>query len=626
MSPKKTGAAGARGPRDTPRPTGRERAEKSGKPGGTGGARRGAPDGRPGPGAASWRSGHGAAAPRREPRDPGKSAPVRTTARPEPASRPAGGRERPAPDGAGLPWKREGRLFPAPGPEASAALTAYEGLLQAAMPLRISHARELPAAIHSLSASLTSERGAGPKPGYLSDPRMLAAYAWYFLPWNLYRLVRLLRGLALDLPDGATVVDAGAGPLTLVQALWIAAPHLRSRRLTFVCLDRSRAALALGRELFIALAGEDVPWRVEAVREELPRLPRGAAHLVTAINVVNELAARRSQSMAEKTALLAETLAGALVSGGRLLVVEPGIRASGKLLSRLREHLIEDEELSVLAPCTHAGPCPLAARGTGTWCHFTVDTAGVPDWLAALSKRAGLPKRDVSLSFLFAGDPGGRTPRADAALGRVVSNPFPVSGMEGSWARYACAPGGLRLYVTPSRGGLVPGDLARAERPEHAVRDKKSGAFIHRLAAKPLDGEPETGGGPGPKTGRPAPAGKGGAYPKQGAGDAKASPGTGRRPGKSATGGRSGPKGPPDGSRPKNAPDAKRPKKAPDAKGPKKSTDAKGPKKAPDGSRPKKAPDAKRPKTARPSGKSGDPREKPGRATSRKKGAPRDAS
>ncbi|MDQ7832071.1 MAG: small ribosomal subunit Rsm22 family protein [Desulfovibrionaceae bacterium] len=357
---------------------------------------------------------------------------------------------------------------------------AYEALLKTVMPLRISHARELPSAIQSLSASLTCERAAGPKPGYLSDPRMLAAYAWYFLPWNLYRLTRLLRGLELDLPDGATVVDAGSGPLTMVQALWIAAPRLRTRRINFVCLDRSRAALALGREMFLGLAGEETPWRVETVREELPRLPRGVADLVTAANVLNELASRRSQSLSEKTGLLAATLCGALRPGGRLLLVEPGVRASGKLLSRLRENLIDDQEMSLLAPCTHAGACPLAARGTGTWCHFTVDTVGVPPWLEALSKRSGLPKRDVSLSFLFAGD---RAVSADPSLGRVVSNPFPAPGREGEWARYACASGGLRLYMTPSRGGLVPGDLARTPRLQSPARDKKSGAAIYILQA-----------------------------------------------------------------------------------------------------------------------------------------------
>ncbi len=376
-------------------------------------------------------------------------------------------------------------------------------VLRQVLPLRASHARDLPSAIQSLSASLTSERGVGPKPGYLSDPRMLAAYAWYFLPWNLYRLTRLVRGLALDLPEGSVVVDAGAGPLTFVQALWIAAPHLRSRPLTFVCLDRSRAALALGRELFLALAGEQSPWRVETVREELPRLPRGGADLLVVANVLNELAARRSTSLSEKTARLARSLAAGLASGGRLLVVEPGVRASGKLLARLRESLVDEEGMALLAPCPHPGPCPLAARGSGTWCHFTVDAVGVPDWLEALSKRSGLPKRDVSLSFLLAGGPGGPV---DPALGRVVSNPFPAPGMEGAFARYACAAGGLRLYVTPGRGGLVPGDLARTARPEHPVRDRKSGAVFHILAAAPAGGGSARGktvdAGPRPKAAR----------------------------------------------------------------------------------------------------------------------------
>ncbi|NDY58038.1 ribosomal methyltransferase [Desulfovibrio sulfodismutans] len=495
MSPRQTGKQGPGGPAATTRPRGDGRVGAQGREGQEGREGRGEKTTRKGRSEKTTREGGSektARTGRSESRGrapeggrggkPGKS----------PAARVPGDRKKPdkapaakAPQivsqaGTILPWTREGRLFPAPGPDAAAALVAYEALLKTVMPLRISHARELPSAIQSLSASLTCERAAGPKPGYLSDPRMLAAYAWYFLPWNLYRLTRLLRGLDLDLPDGATVVDAGSGPLTMVQALWIAAPRLRTRRINFVCLDRSRAALALGREMFLGLAGEETPWRVETVREELPRLPRGVADLVTAANVLNELASRRSQSLSEKTGLMAATLCGALRPGGRLLLVEPGIRASGKLLSRLRENLIEDEEMSLLAPCTHAGACPLAARGTGTWCHFTVDAVGVPPWLEALSKRSGLPKRDVSLSFLFAGD---RAANADPALGRVVSNPFPAPGREGEWARYACAAGGLRLYMTPSRGGLVPGDLARTPRLQSPARDKKSGAAIYILQA-----------------------------------------------------------------------------------------------------------------------------------------------
>ncbi len=418
----------------------------------------------------------------------GRAAPVRPQGSPKPARRAGaassgkpGGPARIPVSGTPLAWTREGRLFPAPGPEAASLLVAYELVLKQVLPLRASHARDLPSAIQSLSAALTNERAAGPKPGYLSDPRMLSAYAWYFLPWNLYRLTRLVRGLALDIPDGAVVIDAGAGPLTFIQALWIAAPHLRSRRLTFVCLDRSRAALALGRELYLALAGDNTPWRVETVREELPRLPRAGADLLVCANVLNELAARRSSSLSDKTARMAESLTAGLAPGGRLLLVEPGVRASGKLLSKVRESLVEEAGLPLLAPCPHPGPCPLAARGTGTWCHFTVDAVGVPAWLETLSRRTGLPKRDVSLSFLFA---GGQPGRADPALGRVVSNPFPVPGFEGAWARYACAAGGLRLYVTPSRGGLVPGDLARTGKPVNPVRDRKSGAVFYVLAAE----------------------------------------------------------------------------------------------------------------------------------------------
>jgi len=584
MSPRQTGKKGPDGPDATARPRGdgrggprsreghegrerrgengarEDRAEKTGRGGHSARGARGAHDSR------DARSSHGESrtpAPTRgRGGKPGKDATGRapgagkkkaasgSPARPTGSPGSAAAKARPGVAAAGtvLTWTREGRLFPAPGPDAAAALVDYEALLKTVMPLRISHARELPSAIHSLSASLTCERAAGPRPGYLSDPRMLAAYAWYFLPWNLYRLTRLLRGLDLDLPDGATVVDAGSGPLTMVQALWIAAPRLRTRRIDFVCLDRSRAALALGREMFLGLAGEETPWRVETVREELPRLPRGVADLVTAANVLNELAVRRSRSLSEQTGLLAATLCGALRPGGRLLLVEPGVRASGKLLSKLRENLIEDQEMSLLAPCTHAGPCPLAARGTGTWCHFTVDTVGVPPWLEALSKRSGLPKRDVSLSFLFAGD---RAASVDPSLGRVVSNPFPAPGREGEWARYACASGGLRLYVTPARGGLVPGDLARTPKVQSPARDKKSGAAIYLLQAPQW----EPGRGPAEK-----PAAQGPAHKASGNRDTPAGPHQGRGRTKEQSERETGKKarpGPARGKAPAGAPEGK---------------------------------------------------------------------
>ena len=62
---------------------------------------------------------------------------------------------------------------------------------------------------------------------YLSDPTRLSAYIYYYLWWNLYRLVRLFNALKIDIKDGDVVGDFGCGPLTIMMALWISKPHFK---------------------------------------------------------------------------------------------------------------------------------------------------------------------------------------------------------------------------------------------------------------------------------------------------------------------------------------------------------------------------------------------------------------
>ncbi|MDR1566171.1 MAG: rRNA methyltransferase, partial [Treponema sp.] len=88
---------------------------------------------------------------------------------------------------------------------------------------------------------------------YLGRPNLLSAYLRYFLPWNVYRLCRLLPALPLGLADGDAVTDIGSGPCTLAIALWISRPELRSLRLEFRCLDRTAAVMDAGKRIFAAL-------------------------------------------------------------------------------------------------------------------------------------------------------------------------------------------------------------------------------------------------------------------------------------------------------------------------------------------------------------------------------------
>jgi len=375
-------------------------------------------------------------------------------------------------------------LFPPLTADARRALEHLPAALDAALSLKTAHRRDLPAAVQELSARLTCERGGNERP-YWSSPRLASAYLRYFLPWNLARLIRLLRGL--DLPDPPTdtaqramLLDIGSGPLTLPLALWLAKPEWRELPLEVTCLDNAPRALELGRALFGRLAGEKGPWRIIAMRsgiQSLARKVRGRPWLISAINVLNELKAERAPLEA-RLAVFAEQAARLLHERGTLLCVEPGTRLGGRLVQSLREESLA-LGLAPVQPCPHTRPCPL--QGTRRWCHFSLDVQGTPEWLAQLTREAGLSKQDLHLSFALLQKQG--TGRRDAPCGdgmasmeaRVISAPFKVPEAEGL-ARYACSARGLLLLT---RAADAPsGSLVEVQWPVRPRRDNRSGAWV----------------------------------------------------------------------------------------------------------------------------------------------------
>jgi ribosomal protein RSM22 (predicted rRNA methylase) len=352
-------------------------------------------------------------------------------------------------------------------------LVSYRQVLEVAHPLKPKHRAELPLEVKRLSVALTAERGPGPQANYLAYQANLSAYLYYFLPWNLYRLSRLLTGLDFDLPEGASVLDLGCGPLTLVQALWMSRPHLRTRRLRFVCVDQTGQAMRAGKALFEALSGEPgKAWTIELVQAPAHKAPGGPFQAVMSANTLNELARGRGVEGHEAMERMAEMLVSRLAREGCLLLVEPGMRLGGKLLSRLRDILIE-EGLSPLAPCTHAGACPMLAPRWRSWCHFVFPAEGSPEWLGRLTRLAGLDKDRASLSFMYMTT---AAPEYDPARSRVVSHRFPLPTGQGA---YGCEARGLRLltFRQPPRG-LVPGALLTADLPEPTERDLKTGTWL----------------------------------------------------------------------------------------------------------------------------------------------------
>lgn len=362
------------------------------------------------------------------------------------------------------------RLFPYITEDNAAELERFGDLLKKVWPLKAKHRDQLKYDIRDMSRGLTSERDKRRR-DYMTDAKFLSPYLCYFLPWNLYRMSRLFTGLELDIPDGAHIADIGSGPLTAVIALWMSRPHLRDRKLNFTCMDLSPKSMQAGLALFKAMAGEDSPWRIKTVKAMFTDRINKKCDLIIAANAFNELdwSGRTTRPQAEK---LAKHLTGSLTEQGRVLLIETGVRTTGRIIAEMRAQMIE-QGFNPIAPCPHSGECPMPATGQNApWCHFNFSVKGAPAWLQMLSGEARLEKEGVSLNFVYLSRKGAK----DWGAVRTISEPFNLHGGKG---QYACSDRGFTLvdYGVKHRP-LFPGQLIVPDWPAKPKTDLKSKAII----------------------------------------------------------------------------------------------------------------------------------------------------
>ena len=381
-------------------------------------------------------------------------------------------------------------LFPLPSAGLLDGLAGLPRVLDDVYPVKAKHRSLLPAGIRRLSDFLTSDRENLPR-DYMTRPEFLAAYLHYFLPWNIYRQGRLLEGLDLALKPGTRIVDLGAGPLTFLHALWLARPGLRDQALDYLAVDRSEPALKTGRKLFRSLSGTS-GWNVQTDNRPAGKFKFRPADLLVMANFLNELegAPRPGRSHrgsgpegASPEAVLVEKWEQQVAADGAILLIEPGVRDAGRLLSRVRAVALE-RGWRIPAPCPHTGECPMPGQRSTPWCHFTFPTGDSPAWLARLSRQAKMPKDRASLSFLLmtrGEEPcvrirTARLPGKGCGVIRVVSENFELP--DGKRGRYGCSERGLVLLESPGGvPGPVPGDQVTVKWPEAPLRDPKSGAL-----------------------------------------------------------------------------------------------------------------------------------------------------
>ena len=394
--------------------------------------------------------------------------------------------------------------------DAKSILENFDSIIQGILPLNSRQFSKLPDDIRELSHQLTDERSSR-RMHYMNDKVFLSAYARYFMWWNLIRLTKLFSNINFDsvnLSDGDFCLDIGSGPLTVVTALWLSRPELRSKKITWYCLDISKEVLSLGENIFLSVAAktlsdseEELPWKIIRVKGSFGTMIKEKAKLITCANMFNEVFQSETHPLTYLAQKYSSELKKYAAENASYLIVEPGVPHSARFITCLRECFISGA-LFITAPCCHTQSCPMdgkllkgphvknAGTKSGKWCNFAFNTDDAPAKLKKLSSDAKLPKDRAVLSFIFAsshpgdkktlekkpGDFSNTRDTGETLLLRIASDPIRLYDKTGF---YACSKKGLVLFIPKKGKPVFSGDLITVELPKNDLqRDKKSGALI----------------------------------------------------------------------------------------------------------------------------------------------------
>ena len=371
-------------------------------------------------------------------------------------------------------------------------------------PLPRRFANNLKYDVKELSSLFTSRRSER-QLSYLNKPNLLSAYLRFFLPWNVFRLCKLLPSLDINLKHGDTLLDIGSGPLTFVLALWISRPDLRDISLEFVVLDKTIKALDAGEKIFNALrsgngfAANNInsKWKIKKIHREFSRKGFNLEKInnnkpfafISAINIFNEIyyeLSPRDKTGLAKLAFESAAVLSQLGKNGSLLVIEPGIPRSGEFISSIRSEFLH-LGFDIVSPCLHTEACPypgglVPGKGKAKWCHFSFNTDEAPKDFKKLSMAANIPKERAVLSFIFVksnlkkGNEKKYESTDSKKTCRIISDVFPVANVYGSYACFESGPVLLKAGSKAQAHILEPGNIVNFTLANK--RDEKSGAFI----------------------------------------------------------------------------------------------------------------------------------------------------
>ena len=369
-------------------------------------------------------------------------------------------------------------------------LENFDSIVQSVRPLNSKQLQQLPHNIKEFSHQLTDQRGSR-RLGYMNEAIQLSVYTRYYLWWNLVRQVRLFSNLntsAFPSKDEVTALDIGTGPLTVVTALWLARPELRTKKITWYVMDVSQNSMKAGEDIFLSVAAKTKtePWKIIRVKGSFGTHINQKADFITCGNAMNEMEQASDMPPEYKAKKLYEQLKSYASPDCKYLMVEPGVPKSARLLSLFRTRFIKDG-FNVQSPCPHAGECPMngfkAYTGSqNKWCNFAFSTEDAPKKLLKLSDMAKLPKERAVLSFISA-IPGNALVNAESSAKpskepatltlRIASDPLKLPGWQTGF--YACSELGLTLVTVPTpKDNWKPEKKTKAPLHVHAARSPGS--------------------------------------------------------------------------------------------------------------------------------------------------------
>ena len=379
-------------------------------------------------------------------------------------------------------------------------LNSFLDIIDDVLKLNKKQKTNLPKDIRHLFHTLTDER-ANKSIDYINTPTQLSAYIYYYLYWNLYRLVRVFGSLSFSLKDGDVIGDFGAGPLTFIMALWISKPHLRECELSFYCVDISYKVMSIGERLFYALCEftnknlEDrkvyKKWKIIRVCEKFGCKIKNKLDFFVSSNMFNEICWDRLRNMEEDINKYTNIIDSYLKKDGSSLIIEPGLPIGGALISSFRDFFIR-KGYKILSPCSHSEDCAISTKSK-KWCHFSCSTSDVPKNLLALSEASHLGKKTVSLSYIYTQK---NSMREDENEDRhifitaiITSNIIKLQDKKIGF--YACSKVGFLLlemeekdfFIEKKKSNFKSGSYVKikVESIKKSNKDKKTGAIIVKI-------------------------------------------------------------------------------------------------------------------------------------------------